>query len=423
MKRYSKVMMISTLMLGLIPIKNDLNIVQAEHRLQLQCQSECISTLFDFICSDHGPSYINSDFCDNFVNKCLQENRTESTLPREQSVEHRVDTSLQPQDDAKESLQPEEPCLKETFEPARSRKKWIKNNYCDHHGCSIDEHRVDTSLQPQDDAKESLQPEQPCLKETFEPTRSRKKWRKNDYCDHHGCNIHEHRVDTSLQSQDDAKESLQPEQSFLKETFEPTRSRKKWKKNDYCDHHGCNIHEHRVDTSLQSQDDAKESLQPEQIAHDRFENKQVEAKFNINPQRNNLIEAAKKYVGTPYKWGSSSNTTASFDCSSFVQRAYKEGIGIKIPRGARQQAAKVEEKGNVQRDWTTLSPGDLMFFTPQKRNNNNQSSSYSIQSINHVGMYIGNGQMIHTYGQGGVTIHAVRGTNWEKKFLFGGSIL
>lgn len=99
-----------------------------------------------------------------------------------------------------------------------------------------------------------------------------------------------------------------------------------------------------------------------------------------------LIATGEKYLGTPYKFGSSSSTTATFDCSSFVQRVFKEN-GISLPRSSRQQATvgTTISKANLQK-------GDLMFFT----------RSSTAPKIGHVGIYAGNGKVLHTYGKGGV---------------------
>ncbi|WP_082050448.1 C40 family peptidase [Risungbinella massiliensis] len=99
-----------------------------------------------------------------------------------------------------------------------------------------------------------------------------------------------------------------------------------------------------------------------------------------------LIASGEKYLGTPYKFGASSSTTAVFDCSSFVQRVFKEN-GISLPRSSRQQSTvgTTVSKANLQK-------GDLMFFT----------RSSTAPKIGHVGIYAGNGKVLHTYGKGGV---------------------
>ncbi|MFI1098250.1 NlpC/P60 family protein [Streptomyces sp. NPDC020917] len=84
------------------------------------------------------------------------------------------------------------------------------------------------------------------------------------------------------------------------------------------------------------------------------------------------IAFARKQIGKPYVWGATGPD--SFDCSGLTQAAYK-AAGITLPRTTWDQVnvgTRVSE--------TNLQPGDLIFF-------------YS--DISHVGMYIGNGEMIH----------------------------
>ncbi|HHW56937.1 MAG TPA: SH3 domain-containing protein [Clostridia bacterium] len=90
----------------------------------------------------------------------------------------------------------------------------------------------------------------------------------------------------------------------------------------------------------------------------------------------NLIEYAKTFLGTKYVYGGS--TPAGFDCSGFVQYVFKH-FGFSLPRTADDQAT-IGEKVNRE----DLQPGDLVFF-----------KTLGSQVINHVGIYIGNGQFIH----------------------------
>ena len=141
------------------------------------------------------------------------------------------------------------------------------------------------------------------------------------------------------------------------------------------------------------------------------------------------IEAGLKYLGTPYQFGSSRLDTSTFDCSDFVRQAYLDGIGIKLPGDSRQQGDFIKEQqaGQVVTDWRQLKRGDLMFFMEYA---GYKASSYagidkSTETIRHVGIYLGNGQVLHTYSiaSGGVKINDIAGTHWEYRFLYGGSVL
>ncbi len=88
-----------------------------------------------------------------------------------------------------------------------------------------------------------------------------------------------------------------------------------------------------------------------------------------------IIDLAIGFLGIRYRFGGSS--IRGMDCSAFVQKVYALA-GIKIPRTARGQA---EYGITVSRE--NLKPGDLLFF-----------QTYA-KYPSHVGIYIGNGKMIH----------------------------
>ncbi len=96
---------------------------------------------------------------------------------------------------------------------------------------------------------------------------------------------------------------------------------------------------------------------------------------------NALIAEAEKYLGYPYVFGGSSPST-SFDCSGFVCWVYTHSGVHNLPRttaqGIYNQCTPVSE--------SEARPGDLIFFT----------KTYSMtNTVTHVGIYVGNGQMIH----------------------------
>lgn len=140
-----------------------------------------------------------------------------------------------------------------------------------------------------------------------------------------------------------------------------------------------------------------------------------------------VIDAGMKYLGTPYEFGSSRSNTRTFDCSDFVKQAYKDGGGITLPSNSRTQADYVRSIGKTTTNWRNLKPGDIMFFMSYK---GSKASDYSginksSQRINHNGIYLGNGKVLHTYSEtsGGVRIDSLEGKHWEYRFIFGGSAL
>jgi cell wall-associated NlpC family hydrolase len=118
-----------------------------------------------------------------------------------------------------------------------------------------------------------------------------------------------------------------------------------------------------------------------------------------------IIRTAKSYLGTPYKFGASSSTTSVFDCSSFTQRSYGTH-GITLPRTSRAQA-----KLGTYIPVKDLRKGDLVFFNWPGRYQSNKV-------VGHVGIYMGNGYMIHTTPSKGVhIINAAKSRYWRSNYL------
>lgn len=113
---------------------------------------------------------------------------------------------------------------------------------------------------------------------------------------------------------------------------------------------------------------------------------------------NKVISEAKKVIGTPYKWAGT--TTAGFDCSGFVYYAFKQA-GYDI---SRQTAASYYKNGTY-----TSSPeaGDLVFF----------ATGSSRSNINHMGIYLGDNQFIHSSSSKGVQISSVTSTYYKERLI------
>ena len=94
-----------------------------------------------------------------------------------------------------------------------------------------------------------------------------------------------------------------------------------------------------------------------------------------------MITEAEKYLGYPYVWGGSSPST-SFDCSGFVSWVINHcGNGWNI---GRQTANGLMGKCDIIPK-SEAKPGDLIFF----------QKTYNTSGASHVGIYVGNGMMIH----------------------------
>ena len=92
--------------------------------------------------------------------------------------------------------------------------------------------------------------------------------------------------------------------------------------------------------------------------------------------RNQIVNYALQFVGNPYVWGGTSLTKGA-DCSGFTMKVY-EHFGISLPHysGSQAQMGKAVSSSEMR-------PPDLIFYTDSRG------------KLNHVAMYIGNGQIVH----------------------------
>ena len=141
--------------------------------------------------------------------------------------------------------------------------------------------------------------------------------------------------------------------------------------------------------------------------------------------RQKIINAGKKYLGTPYVYGSSRANPKTLDSSELVIWAYKDGAGIKLPPSGRTIGPWLKKVGTVTTDWRKLKPGDIMLLMSYRgyKASNYKGINKAKQPITHSGIYLGNGKILHTYSQqaGGVRIDSIIGKHWECRFLYGGS--
>lgn len=146
-------------------------------------------------------------------------------------------------------------------------------------------------------------------------------------------------------------------------------------------------------------DDAEDDVKD---INDRIQRAAVQASGNKNSSSNyvppvgagggsDIIKAAYKYLGVPYRYGGTS--MSGIDCSGLVMRAH-QGAGISISRtsGAIGCGGKAVSKADRQ-------PGDVVCYS------------------GHVGIYLGNGMMIHAPQTGEVVkVVAVYGSPWYRRY-------
>lgn len=93
--------------------------------------------------------------------------------------------------------------------------------------------------------------------------------------------------------------------------------------------------------------------------------------------RNKMVNYAIQFVGNPYVWGGNDPHTGA-DCSGFTRYVYSKVAGVSLNRVSRDQA-----KQGTKIKSSEMRPADLIFYTDSRG------------TINHVAMYIGNGQIVH----------------------------
>ena len=119
-----------------------------------------------------------------------------------------------------------------------------------------------------------------------------------------------------------------------------------------------------------------------------------------DPEFSAMIAEAEKYLGYPYVWGGSSPST-SFDCSGFVCWVINQSgvgsVGRTTATGLFNSCSHIPP-GEAQ-------PGDLIFF----------QGTYDTSGASHVGIYVGNGMMIHCGSP--IQYASINTSYWQSHFL------
>lgn len=122
--------------------------------------------------------------------------------------------------------------------------------------------------------------------------------------------------------------------------------------------------------------------------------------------RAELVATARRFIGIPYRWGGAS-VEEGFDCSGLTMVSYRLN-GLDLPRVSRSQFRIGREVPKSH-----LRPGDLVFF-----------ATAGGRRVNHVGMYIGNGQFIHAPRTGAkVRVEKLSNTFFARAYIGGRSYL
>lgn len=128
-------------------------------------------------------------------------------------------------------------------------------------------------------------------------------------------------------------------------------------------------------------------------------------KLNNSSKAGKLVASAHKELGKPYISGDTGRR--GYDCSGLTYALYLNNFGIKLPRTSAGQATVGTKVGKAE-----LQPGDLVFFRTGGR------------SIGHVGLYIGNNNMIHaSSGQKRMAIANINNNYFKPRYVTARRIL
>ena len=110
-----------------------------------------------------------------------------------------------------------------------------------------------------------------------------------------------------------------------------------------------------------------------------------------------IVATAKQYLGVPYVWGGT--TPNGFDCSGFTQYVFNKN-GISLPR-----TTELQYKVGTYISKSNLKVGDLVFLQNTYR-----------EGISHVGIYVGDGKMIHASSSKGIVISDLSSSYYTKHY-------
>ena len=118
-----------------------------------------------------------------------------------------------------------------------------------------------------------------------------------------------------------------------------------------------------------------------------------------------LLDEARSWLGTPYKYGGEDRD--GIDCSGLVLQVFKNAIGVSVPRNSGKQAEYCERTQP-----TDIVPGDLVFF----------ATGSDKKKISHVGIFMGENQMIHSSGSKGVILSDLSSDYYQRTFIMAGKV-
>lgn len=125
----------------------------------------------------------------------------------------------------------------------------------------------------------------------------------------------------------------------------------------------------------------------------------VESRHYDTQQIGALVAEAARWLGVPYKYAG--NDKKGVDCSGLTSQVFLKTLNVKMPRSSREQQQWCT---NIKKE--NLQPGDLVFFATGSNRNR----------VSHVGIYIGNGDIIHASSSRGVIISNLGETYYLSRY-------
>lgn len=125
----------------------------------------------------------------------------------------------------------------------------------------------------------------------------------------------------------------------------------------------------------------------------------VESRHYDTPMIGALMAEAARWLGVPYKYAG--NDKKGVDCSGLTSQVFLKTLNVKMPRSSREQQQWCI---NIRKE--NLQPGDLVFFATGSDRNR----------VSHVGIYIGNGDIIHASSSRGVIISNLTENYYLKRY-------
>lgn len=160
----------------------------------------------------------------------------------------------------------------------------------------------------------------------------------------------------------------------------------------------CGTGRNAVSRGKYNQQKGKEKIELPQskITHDNYP--------SIDKNRRAIVDEARSWLGTKYQYGGHSKKGT--DCSGLVMEVYLKIINLKLPRASWEQQAFCQVI-----NFDALRPGDLVFFSPGGK-----------YQVSHVGIYIGNNQMIHASPSRGVMISNLAENYFQRNYHSSGLV-